>query len=164
MNGTNDELLMDACNSVIHNPDLRPEIDPVSNKVIKTHCNEGALIVAQALGCHEFDTPPGAEPMMAQGMVELIVRNESGRWSLADGRQAAIWALSGGLCFAAMTAAELDEAHAHICAVFPAACQESGSLGRDVPMVANVGTCQEEEKSSQAFPISKGEALYYIWQ
>lgn len=157
------ELLRDACDQVIHDPDLAPKMDPLTEKVVETHCNQGALIVAQAMGCHEFDTPVGTDPMTADQMVSLMVSNESGRWSAVSGSDAAIHALGGGLCFAAMSSEQLEEAHGHIAAVYPVGMQASGSLKRDVPMVANVGTCQAEERSSSAFPVSRGEATYYAW-
>lgn len=157
------EMLKDACDQVIHDSDLAPEKDPYTGKIVKTHCNQGALLVAQAMGCNEFDTAPGEEPMMADAMVALMAENASGRWRVVDGPQASIHALSGGLCFAAMTSEQLDEAHGHICAVYPVGMQSSGSLGHDVPMVANVGVCLAEEKSSQAFPVLRGEATYYAW-
>lgn len=163
MSDDNGELLKDACDQVIHDPDLAPEINHVTNKVVKTHCNEAALLVAQAMGCHEFDTPMGADPMIADALVALIVQNASGRWRLTDGPAATLHALGGGLCFAAMTSVQLDEQHGHICAVYPVGMQWSGSLGKDVPMVANVGTCEAEEKASKAFPVSKGEPGYYAY-
>lgn len=156
-------LLKEACDMVIHDPDLAPEVDHVANKVTKTHCNEGALLVAQAMGCAEFDVPAGVDPLTADQMVSLMISNESGRWRLADGAAATIHALDGGLGFAAMSSSQLKELHGHICAVYPVGMGMSGSLGHDVPYVANVGTCQAEEKSSQAFPPSKGEASYFIY-
>lgn len=157
------ELLKDACDQVIHDSDLAPKRDK-SGAIVETHCNEGALLVARAMGCHEFDTPVGDDPLMADAMCQLMSDNVSGNWDKVDGSAATLHALSGGLGFAAMSSYELGEAHGHICAIYPVGMQESGSLGHDVPMVANVGVCLAEEKSSQAFPVSKGEASYYIWK
>lgn len=157
------QTLLDACNSIIHNPDLAPELDPTTEKVLATHCNAGALEVAQAMNCHEFDVPEGAEPLLADQMIWHMRTNFSGRWSRATGSEASIHALSGRLGFAAMSSGELGEDHGHICAVFPAGMQRSGSLKRDVPLVANVGMCNGEEKVSQAFPVSKGEPDYYLY-
>lgn len=159
----NGELLMDACNQVIHDLDLAPEKDPVTDKIVKTHCNAGALLVAQAMGCHEFDAAEGADPLLADELVWVMRTNASGKWTKVTGSEATIHALGGGLGFAAMTAAELGEAHGHIAAIYPVGMQMSGSLKKDVPMVANVGMDQGEEKVSKAFPVSKGEPDYFIW-
>ncbi len=158
------ELLRDACDQVIHDPNLAPLVDALSNKVIETHCNQGALLVAQAMGCHEFDPAEGEDLKTADEMVLHIVSNDSGRWSLVDGSTATIHALSGGLGFAAMDSARLKEAHGHIAAIYPVGMQKSGSLQKDVPMVANVGKCNGEEKASSAFPVRIGEPSYFIWE
>ena len=152
------ELLKDACDQVINDPDLAPEIGP-DGHVTVTHCNAGALLVAQALSCHEFDTD--GEPLMADEMIALMERNESGKWSTGTGSEATIHALSGGLGFAAKTSAELGEAHGHIAAIAPLGMQ-AGHWG-EVPMVANCGKQNGEERVSQAFPISRGEPTYFLW-
>lgn len=157
----NGELLKDACDLVIHDPKLEPEFDPKTGKILVTHCNEGLLLVAQAMDCHEFDTE--GEPLMADEMIALMERNESGCWSTGSSSEAAIHALSGGLAVAAKTSEELDEAHGHVAVVYPAAQQRSGSWNKDVPMCANVGKRNGEEKVSEAFPVSKGEPVYYLW-
>lgn len=155
MNGSNDELLQDACDGVIADDSLAPVFK--DGKIIETHCNEGAMRVAQAMGCHELDF------LMADGQYEKMKANESGNWKQVDGAEAALWALDGKLAFAAMSSEMLGEAHGHICAIYPAARQWSGSLGKDVPMVANIGTKDCEEKVSEAFPVAKGEPEYFIW-
>lgn len=157
------ELLKDACDQVMHDSSLAPKKDK-SGKIIETHCNEGALLVARAMGCREFEVADGEEELMADAMCQLMSDNVSGNWEKVDGSTATLHALSGGLGFAAMSSYELGEAHGHIAAIYPVGMQESGSLGHDVPMVANVGVCLAEEKSSQAFPVSKGEANYYIFK
>lgn len=157
----NGELLKDACDQVIHDPDLAPEINPNGGGVLTTHCNQGALIVAQAMGCHEFDTQ--GDPLMADAMIDLMATNFSDKWSTGSSSEAAIHALGGGLAFAAKSSIELGEAHGHICAVYPASQQWSGSWGKDTAMVANVGKCNGEEKASEAFPVAKGEPTFYLW-
>lgn len=157
------QILEDACNSVINNPNLIPIKDLETGAIVKTFCNLGALEVAQAMSCHEFDTIDLSNPMTADELVWMMRSNLSGKWKKVTGSQAAIHALSGGLAFAGMTSGELGEAHGHIAAIYPASMQHSGSLARDVPMVANVGTCLREEKSSDAFPVSRGEAEYFAW-
>jgi hypothetical protein len=161
MTSDNDgELLKDACDQVINDPDLAPEIGP-DGRVLVTHCNAGALLTAQALACHEFDAE--GEPLMADEMIALMERNESGKWSTGTSSETAIHALSGGLAFAAKTSAELEETHGHICTVYPASQQWSNSWKKDTVMVANVGKQNREEKASEAFPVLKGEPTFYIF-
>ena len=47
--------------------------------------------------------------------------------------------------------------------VFPIGMQFSGSLKRDVPLLANIGKTVGVMKSSAAFPILDGEADYFTW-
>jgi hypothetical protein len=146
------EDLKEACDRVITDPALAP-----GHGV--THCNEGARIVARAMGCREFD----GEGLLADDMVRIMDSNDSGRWMSVDGPSFSAHAMNGGLGFAAMSSSRLGEAHGHIAAGYPAPMQESGSLGKAVPMVANVGRQEGEEKVSKAFPVSLGEPDYYIW-
>jgi hypothetical protein len=154
--GTNDELLKDACDNVINDNSLAPVIQ--GGKIVETHCNEGAQRIANALGCHELDD------MMADDQHRVMSDNASGLWEKVDGQDAALWALDGKLAFAAMSSTALGEAHGHIAAIYPAARQFSGSLDMDVPMVANIGKSDCEERVSQAFPPSKGEPDYFVWR
>ena len=150
------ELLKDACDQVINDPDLQP-----SNGV--THCNAGALLVAQAMGCEEFNSPDGEEPLLADAMILLMQMNVSGLWSMVSGSDATIHALGGGLAFAAMSSAELGEEHGHLATIYPTGMQYSPSLKHDVPLVANCGKRNGEEKVSEAFPVAHGEPSYYKW-
>ena len=149
------ELLKDACDLVISDDDLRPRDG-------RTFCNIGSLTVAQAMGCTEFDTE--GDPLMADEMIALMEANASGKWSVASSSsEAALHALDGKLGFAAKTSAELGEAHGHLCVIYPASQQWSGSWGKEVPMCANVGRQNGEEKVSSAFPVNCGEPTYYLW-
>lgn len=138
------------CDEVIADPAL----EPVGGI---TFCNEGARRVAQALGCPDFDD----EGLLADDMCDIMAAG--GRWTRVEGGEATDHALSGGLAFAAMSSSRLGEAHGHIAAIYPAPMEYSGSLARLVPMVANVGKQDREEKVSAAFPVSKGEPDYFIW-
>ncbi len=148
------EVLKAACDAVIADEDLAPKrVDGV----LVTHCNEGAEKVAEKMGCTELSG------YMADEQYQIMATNESGRWMKVTGSEATIHALGGGLAFAAMPSQRLGEAHGHIAAIYPAGMQYSGSLGKDVPMVANVGVQDREEKASEAFPVAKGEPDYFIW-
>lgn len=142
--------LKEACDDVIADWSLQPTAGV-------THCNEGARRVAKALGCNEFDYVN----LLADDMIEIM--ELGGRWKKVDGEAATAYALRGGLAFAAMSSIRLNEAHGHIAAIYPAPMQYSGSLGKDVPMVANVGKQDAEEKVSKAFPVALGEPDYYCW-
>lgn len=158
---TTDEgaLLKEACDRVIADPSLAPKIEKKTGKILMTHCNRGALLVAQAMGCNEFD----GEALTADQMIALMEDNASGKWKKATGSDATIHALSGGLGFAAKTSSELGAAHGHIATIYPVGMQKSSSWKRDVPMVANVGKENAEEKVSQVFPVAKGEPAYFVW-
>lgn len=149
-------VLQDVCDEIVHDPSLEPFRDS-SGKIVETHCNEGAERVAQALGCDELDN------LMADQQYRVMEENQSGRWKKVLGQEATDHALSGGLAFAAATSAMLGETHGHIAAVYPAPMEWSGSLAKDVPMVANVGKTDAEEKESAAFPVAMGEPDYFTW-
>ncbi len=146
----NIQLLMEACDAVIADPALEPSAGI-------THCNEGARRVAQAMGCSDFDDAN----LLADDLISIM--NAGGLWQRVDGQEASEHALLGGLAFAALSSARLEETHGHIAAIYPAEMEYSGSLARIVPMVANVGKQDREEKVSAAFPVSKGEPDYFIW-
>lgn len=143
-------ILQQACDDVIADPMLEPSAGV-------THCNEGARRVAQALDCRDFDD----ESLLADDMIAIM--NSGGDWKRVDGQDAADHALLGGLAFAALSSSRLGEAHGHIATIYPAEMEYSGSLARLVPMVANVGKQDQEEKVSAAFPVSKGEPDYFVW-
>lgn len=145
-----------ACDEVIADESLQPVKD-AAGKIIETHCNEGAEKVAEAMGCEELSG------FLADEQYQIMATNASGRWTKVDGIAATIHALGGGLGFAALPSHRLNEAHGHIATVYPAGMQYSGSLGHDVPMVANVGVLDSEERASQAFPVSVGDPDYFIW-
>lgn len=151
------EELKTVCDSVMARPELKPET--VEGKLV-THCNQGARLIAQACGCHEFDELS----LNAEAMGKIMEENASGKWIKVVGALAAGHANQGSLAIAFMSAEELKEGHAHIAVVYPAPMQFSGSLNEDVPMVANIGCQDQEEKESQAFPVSKGEASFYAWE
>lgn len=161
MSQDNGELLMDACDHILGDPALAPEFDK-AGKLTKTHCNAAALFVAQALGCGEFDSP-GGRPLLADEMIAVMVANASGKWKVVTGSEATIHALSGGLAYAAKTSGELGAAHGHIAVIYPVGMQRSGSWKADVPILANVGKTNGQVKTSEAFPVLRGQPSYFTW-
>ena len=142
--------IKELCDAALSNPSFQPK-----NGV--THCNQAVNQVASAVGCLEF------VGLMADEIYQTMVTNASGKWAKLDGSDASIWALSNGLAIAAMSSAQLGEAHGHVAILYPLGMQESGSLGHDVPMLANVGKTVGVMKSSEAFPVTKGEAAYFTY-
>ena len=157
------QLLADACKRVVSDPKLAPQYDKKTGKLTATHCNRAALLVAQAMGCAEFDRPAGSDPLLADKMIALMASNSSGRWRKVSGADATIHALGGGLAFAAKTSAELGAAHGHIAAVWPVGRQRSDSWRTDVPVLANVGKDNGMMRASKAFPVARGEPPYFAW-
>lgn len=146
----NGDILKSICDEVINDPLLQPHDG-------ETFCNLGARKVAQSLNCHDFDDLS----LHADQMISIM--ESSIRWQKVNGSDATIHALGGGLAFAALTSEALGEKRGHIAAVYPVGMQRSGSYSCDVPLVANVGRLNGEEKVSQAFPPSRGMPLFFIW-
>ena len=149
-------ILKEVCDAIIADPSLRP-IKNAQGQIIETHCNFGAIRVANSLGCHELDGK------MADDQYGVMSSNSSGLWVRVDGAAATAFALTGGLAFAAMSSKQLGEIHGHITAIYPAPMQWSGSLNKNVPVVANVGVVDAEEKESMAFPVARGEPDYFVY-
>jgi hypothetical protein len=147
------EVLKQACDDVLTDPELAPKT--VKGKLV-THCNQAAERVALAMGCSDLCAMDADE--------QYAVMNGGGDWRKVCGSEATIHALDGGLAFAAMTDAQLEETHGHIAAVYPEGMQASGSLGYDVPLVANVGKSVGVMRSTGAFPPSMGEADYFVFR
>lgn len=141
---------------IVNDPKLQP-IKDADGKIVETHCNFGAICVANEMGCHELDG------LNADAQYKVMDDNASGLWLKVPGESAALFALVGGLAFAAMTSEMLEEQHGHIAAVSPEPMQFSGSLNKEVPMVCNIGKEDKDEKESQAFPVAEGEAIYFVW-
>lgn len=142
--------IKDVCDQAMANPKFQP-------KKGTTYCNMAVQFIADAMGCQELDG------LMADEIYQVMKTNASGKWKNVEGSDATIWALSNGLSIAAMSSQDLGEAHGHVAVVYPLGMEGSASLGHDVPMVANVGKSVGVMRSTQAFPVSKGEARYYTY-
>lgn len=170
------EVLRAACDDAVAAPELRPEYAATGGtSPIRTFCNLGARRIAQAMGCKDFD----AQDLNADAMHDIMARS----WGKVAAQAAVMHALDGGLAFASMTGSQLGSAHGHLAALRPEAMQASGSLGRDVPMLANIGVGDPDApliasgragiktkrnwncKASQAFPMkAKGDPDFFIWR
>lgn len=154
---SNLEKLKTACDKVLADPALVAKKDS-DGKILTTFCNMGAKRIANAMGCDELDG------LVADEQYKVMIANKSGTWAKVDGAAATEFAMEGGLAFAILPGKRLDAAHGHIAVIYPSPMQWSGSLGKEVPMVANVGVKNIVEKESMAFPPSKGEADYFCWE
>ena len=142
------QLLKDACDQAIDDPSFAPAAG-------LTHCNQAVQMIASIMGYSGF------AGLLADQMVALMASSPD--WRIATGSEAAVYALSGGLAVAGMASKRLGEAHGHVTVVYPLGMGHSGSLGRDVPMVANVGKFCGICVSTEAFPVAVGEAEYWLW-
>jgi hypothetical protein len=142
--------LKDACDAALDNPAFQPRDG-------ETFCNLAAASIAQALGCGEL------QGLMADEIYAKMANNAAGHWTKLDGSSASQKAIAGGLVIAAMSSGMLSEAHGHVAVLYPQSAEFSGSLNRYVPCVANIGKTVGVMKSSEAFPVSVGEADYFAW-
>lgn len=170
------DVLQRFCIQLVADPALQPEYNS-DGALVRTHCNQASRKAAQLLNCSEFDN----EELLADDMYAIMKSNVSKRWKVAGGQEATLHALNGGLAFAAMPGAALGETHGHITVICPLGMQRSGSLDKDVPVVANVGKGDPGSplgvadkhgvrrkknwicKASQAFPVKEGEPAYFVW-
>lgn len=151
------EKLKDFLDALVKDKSLKQLADGT------TFCNVG---VHRACGLFEYGgmsllIKGKSQPMTARQMIAAITEKGSG-WLRCEGKQAADFAMRGGFALSFMSMA--PEVHDHVAVVYPAAMQASGSLGKFVPIVANVGTAKTHGivKSSGAYPVAKGEASYAI--
>jgi hypothetical protein len=139
--------------------------------LLKTFCN----LAAQRCGPGE-PVIPEFSGLMADQIYDLMV---SANWPQVSGVQAAAMAQAGRRVFGAMRSDRMKEHHGHIVRIYPAPTQKSGSLGRGVPLCANIGKGDITEelspkgdgtytrpnwvcKTSQAFPVTAGECVYFV--
>ena len=97
---------------------------------------------------------------MAREIIAFIKTREAG-WLICAGKQAADFALRGGFALSFMEFT--SDPHDHVAAVYPAKMEMSGSLGCEVPLVANIGKKNAVMKSSGAYPVARGECRYAIY-
>ena len=152
---------------------LFPILDLRGN-VLKTFCNLAAKRKLPGENFKEFDAPN----LMADDMGRIMRDNKSGLWRTMSGAEAALWAINGRRAMGFMSCAQMSEDHAHIVWIYPKEMNLSGSLKKLVPWCANIGKGNPSEplrsisfkestrpnwicKTSQAFPVATGEALYY---
>lgn len=175
---TDSDTLKKLADRLVDSPNLWPIYDK-DGKLLETFCNFSARLAAQAMLCDEFNDPD----LLADDMVSIIRLNASGKWHITTGQEAANQSIAGKLAYACQDSKTMMESHGHITLISPEAMRYSGSFEKDVPVVANIGkgdpskALQQIEnhplgyqtkpnwycKTSEAFPVSKGEPLYAWW-
>jgi hypothetical protein len=129
-----------------------------------TFCNEAVESVSHQFGVTELDN------ILASEIIALFEKTPA-RWLNVSGKQAADYARRGGFGVSGMKIYLLNPEgkltterakHDHVATVYPAEMKTSGSLGREVPMVANIGKKNGIMKSSEAYPVIQGECSYWI--
>ena len=124
-----------------------------------TFCNVGVHRGAQLFKYDGFTTKEGW-PLMARSMIEVVKARKTG-WLICESKQAVDFVLRGGLGVSFMEFA--PDPHDHVALIYPAKMEASGSLGREVPMVANIGKKNAIMKSTGAYPVARGECRYAIF-
>lgn len=105
----------------------------------KTYCNRSSNFIAQAFGYYfRMDA-------LANDMIRAM-ENDS-RWREDSLDRAHMAAMRGGLAFLCLE----EQPHGHLCSVAPLPKQDSGSWGKPVLMVANVGLKNGILRSSEVF-------------
>lgn len=99
-----------------------------------TFCNLAVNLVCNAFDYTKFNAGSVSTPVVANAMVSFIQKSTD--WLMIDGNVAQAHANGGAL----VVAGQINPAgHGHICVVIPGEMQTSGHLGKDVPVVMNVG-------------------------
>jgi hypothetical protein len=125
--------LKDLCDFVVSNPAWVA-------KDGKTYCSRATDYICQGFG-HFF-----AHDSLANGMI--ISMENSPSWRLeTDLDRVAGLAMGGVLVVLGLK----EDPHGHVCVVYPALDQMSGTWGSPVPLVANVGQKNGVLKLSQVF-------------
>ena len=145
------DTLRQACARALDNPSFQPANG-------ETFCNLAVTSVAEAMGCEEFSG------LMADQIYAKMEANASGKWEKVVGPVASQDASEGNFVVAAMSSTQLGETHGHVATCYPQAAGFSGSLNKYVPVVANIGKSVGVMKSSEAFPVDKGEPDYFSYQ
>lgn len=157
------EKLSDVQNSVWADPRWKA---CVIGGVEVTHCNQGALAVANGVGCHEFDPPENGEPYTADQLYYFFQRSTSNflEKNLEDTHDLA---QQGTLIFAVSPSWLLKEQHGHIVSLTPGDQVKSASLSLWVPVCLNISTVSLSDRSigiNFAFPMTRTKPRYFAWK
>lgn len=127
--------------------------DTSGDGIPETFCNIHTRRVAQKLGC--FDFPQNT---LANKMVDIM--EKGGNWRKDTAERAVAHAEKGGLAIAG----KRYKGHGHVAPIYPTGSMYlSGSWGKMVPYIGNVGKTNGVMGVSKAFSVADGEPGYYLW-
>ena len=129
---------------VIHDPKFQP-CDGT------TFCNMAVQKVCNAFDVYDLDG------MMANQMVAALEAGMLKGWAACTAQEATRHALDGGLALAG----KQYVGHGHIAVVWPGSMDFAGSYGKEVPMLANVGSKNGVLNLGWVFAAKKGEPGYW---
>ena len=146
-------------------PRWKAHFDPAT-KIETTHCNQGALAVANGVGCHEFDPPSGGDPYAADQLFYFFQRVTSNflEKDLADVHDLV---RAGSLVFVISPSWLLNEGHGHVVSLTPGDAVKSESLGLWVPVCLNISTAALSSRSvgiNCAFPMKRTMPRFFAWK
>lgn len=144
--------LKEILDAVREQEDLRPQVDEEGH-VLRTFCNIGLDRILGLCGIPRLINKVSMQPLCANDMCDYM-RNSYTRWTKVTGEVACARASQGIL----VVACQKGNIHGHLCCIYPAPMQHSGSWGKDVPMASNIGKENGILRVSQCF---KTEPDYY---
>lgn len=150
--------LKQILDTVRQQEDLKPVVDEQGH-VLKTFCNIGLDRILGLYGAPRLVNEKGA-PLMANDMVEFM-QNSPSLWTEVTGEVACARASQGILVVAAQAN---DSGHGHVAAVYPVPAEHSGSWGKDVPLLNNIGRPNKKGEANQVWKASlcfRTEPKYY---
>lgn len=130
--------LRQACDFAVSNPDWMMH-DITADGVPETFCNRGLAYIAGEMG----------ETMLKSDQyANTQIRLISDNWlEEVEEERVTAHALAGGLAVACLP----SHPHGHVAVVYPSEMEWSGTWGRKVPVIANVGKRNGVMKLSGAF-------------
>ena len=140
---SNRDRLKTACDFAVAAPMWEP-----SNGI--THCNEAVAYIAEEMGCRDL------RHLLANDQIEAMAGSPDWQEDLME--RAVLHASRGGLAVATMA----EEPHGHVCVVYPAPMQPSGSWGVPVAVVANVGRKNAIMRLSEAFKAADADRVRFF--
>lgn len=111
----------------------------------KTFCNIALDRVLGFCGISRIVNPLTGQPHMANSMIDYM--RASTKWQPVNGDVACARASQGVL----VVACQQEDGHGHVSPVYPIPMAFSGSWGKDVPMLSNVGKRNGVLRASQCF-------------
>ncbi len=123
---------------------------------LDTKCNFGLQQIAGKVGCSRFNGKRAND-------IHAMCLSDPGEFENLLPDRAILAAKRGGLVVASLPN---PSGSGHVAVVYPTSGGESASLGRVVPMVANIGKFPNGVKAaSAAFPVKRfDEICWFLWK